>query len=283
MLGAGMLLTKWDTKHSAILPEPREQEAEVARAAGKEMLGPNARVGSRLSLWYASGAAHWYNISLDLLWTKLPAQFNVGGYASRLDALAETTHMSDDSRNGRNASLASWYADGSLHLGGFFFAQVNSDLNYLLLRGAPSPQVTGFALKQGQLYRFLEDHAGPYTVISLACPLAEAENYREAPFSSLLYLPKGDQAARAIVTALLQPIGSPSYASLHPDCKVVEEIHGVLIFVDRRELVEKMRREDQTIRFYRSLSDVPAAAAQNPEYRSRNSEDSGALHARSSF
>jgi hypothetical protein len=64
---------------------------------------------------------------------------------------------------------------------------------------------------------------------------------------------------------------------------VVEEIHGVLIFVDRRELVEKMRREDQTIRFYRSLSDVPAAAAQNPEYRSRNSEDSGALHARSSF
>ena len=283
IVGAGMLLTKWDTKHSAILPEPREQEAEVARAAGKEMLGPNARVGSRLGVWYASGAAHWYNISLNLLWSKLPAQFNVADYASRFDALAEYTHMSDETLNGLNASLSSWYADGALHLGGFFFAQVNSDLNYLLLRGAPSPQVTGFALKQGQLYRFLEDHAGPYTVISLACPVAEAENYREAPFSSLLYLPKGDQAARAIVTALLQPIGSPSYASLHPDCKVVEETHGVLIFVDRRELVEKMRREDQTIRFYRSLSDVPAAAAQNPEYRSQKSEDSGALRARSSF
>ena len=140
IVGAGMLLTKWDTKHSAILPEPREQEAEVARAAGKAMLGPNARVGSRLGVWYASGAAHWYNISLNLLWSKLPAQFNVADYASRFDALAEYTHMSDATLNGRNASLASWYADGSLHLGGFFFAQVNSELSCLLLRGFPRPR-----------------------------------------------------------------------------------------------------------------------------------------------
>src|ERR1035438_5335501 len=147
------------------------------------MLGPSARVGSRLSLWYASRAAHWYNISLDLLWSKLPAHFDVAGYASRLDALAETTYMSDDSRNGRNASLSSWYADGSLHLGGFFFAQVNSDLSYLLLRGTPSPQVSGFAMKQGQLYRFLEEPAGPYTVVSLACPVAGAGHSLGGPFS----------------------------------------------------------------------------------------------------
>ena len=92
----------------------------MARAAGKKMLGPNARVGSRLGLWYASGAAHWYNISLDLLWSKLPVQFDVAGYAARLDALAQTTHMSDDSRNGRNASLSYCYGDGSLHREGSF-------------------------------------------------------------------------------------------------------------------------------------------------------------------
>lgn len=248
ILGAGLLLAKWDAKHSAILPEPREQEAEVARAAGKEMLGRNAKVGSRLGLWYASGAAHWYNISLDLIWSKLPAQFDVAGYASRLDALAEFTHMSDETKNGLNASLSSWYAEGALHLGGFFFAETNPELSYVLLRGTPSPQVTGFALQHGQLYRFQEDPAGAYKLMSLVCPVSDTEDYRGGPFSSLLYLPNTDQTTRALVTALVPPAPDNSR---HPACRAVQQINGFLLLADRRELVEKMRSEDQPIIFYR--------------------------------
>lgn len=254
ILGASLLLAKWDARHSKILLEPREQEAEVARAAGKEMLGPDARVGSRLGLWYASGAAHWYNISLDLLWSPMPEHFHVADYASRLDALAEYSHMSNESGNGLNASLSSWYAAGDLQLGGFFLADRNSELSYLLLRGTPSPLVTGFALKDNQLYRFREDAAGPSKVVSLVCPVAAAEDYRGTAFSSLLYLPNTDQTARAVVTAIMPP--APD-ASRHPDCRVVRRISGFLIPADRRALVEKMHRQDQTIHFYRHLADVP--------------------------
>lgn len=265
ILGTGLLLAKWNAKHSAILLEFREHEAEVARAAGKEMLGPNARVGSQLGPWYASGAAHWYNISLDLLWSPLPEHFDVAGYASRFDAIAESAHLSNESRNGLNASLSSWYADGTLHLGGFFFAEVNPELSYVLLRGTPSPQVTGFALKHGQLYRFQEHSAGAYKLMALVCPVAEAEVYRGTPFSNVLYLPKSntDQAARAVVTALVPPDGLPPDASPHADCRVMRRINGFLFPADRKALVKKMLREDQPIRFYRYLNDVLGAAPSN--------------------
>jgi hypothetical protein len=264
ILGVSVVLAKWNARQTAILPEPMVHEAEIARAAGKEMLGPNARVGGRLGVWYASGGAHWLNISQELLWRGLPPSLDVAGYASRLDALAETNHMSSATSNSRNATLSSWYADGTLQLSGFFFAEANSDLDYLLLGGKRPRAISGFALKHGQLYRFQEDATGNYEVVSLGCPQVHAVwifRWR-VPFSSALDLPLSNPAEtqRVVVTALVPPDGPHSYGSIDPGCRLVQQVRGFLLLADREALVDKLRREDTPMRFYRHLDDVPGAS-----------------------
>ena len=53
-------------KAATLSLEPRFHEAEVARAAAREILGPNARVGGDWGEWYASGAAHFYDTQADI-------------------------------------------------------------------------------------------------------------------------------------------------------------------------------------------------------------------------
>jgi hypothetical protein len=261
-LGLALVLGKWNAKHTEIVPEAREHEAEVARAAGREMLGPNARVGSRIGIWYASGAAHWHNVAPDLLWSALPRQFDVADYVSRLDAVAEYHHSSEATSNKRNTSLSSWYAEGTLQLRGFFFAETNPELNYLLLQGKRPSSISGFALRRGQLYRFQEDVAGNHEAVSLACPERQVNDFSlRVPFYSVLDLPESNPAGtrHSVITALVPPDGPRDYASLYPDCRVVQSIRGFLLFADRKELVTKLRREDKPMRFYRELEDVPGA------------------------
>ncbi|HEV2688634.1 MAG TPA: hypothetical protein VGV35_08775 [Bryobacteraceae bacterium] len=271
-----LLAAKWNAGHSTISLEPREQEAEVARAAGKAMLGLNARVGSRLAPWYTSGADQWVNISSDLLWRALPPEFDVAQYVARFDAVAETSHMSNSTQNGRNATLSSWYLDGILHLAGFFFAESNMEASYLLLRGTPSPPVRGYALRHGGLVRFEEDTAGDHELVTLTCPAALRWDYRfHVPYSSALYLPRlhPNDADRVVITALVPPDGPPPYTTLHPECQVVQRIQSFLTPVDRRALVEKMRREDRPMRFYRQPNHMPGvgpvATAETPILTSR--------------
>ena len=260
MVGVTLLAAKWKAGHSEIFLEAREQEAEVARAAGKALLGANARIGGRLGVWYASGAAHWYNISPDLLWRALPANFDVAQYVSRLDAVAESGHMSNSTQNGRNATLSSWYADGTLHLGGFFLAESNPELSYLLLRGSPSSPLHGYALKHRRLVRFEENAAGDYEFLSLTCPVTlQGDFHDRVPYYGVLFLPRlhPSDGDRVLMSALIPPDGRQAYETLHPECGVVQRIRGFLQPVDRKALVEKMRREDQPMRFYRQWSDMP--------------------------
>lgn len=260
VVGLTLLGAKWRAGHSEIFIEPREQEAEVARAAGKALLGPNARIGGRLGVWYASGAAHWYNISPDLLWRTLPADFDVARYVSRLDAVAESGHMSNSTQNGRNATLSSWYADGTLHLGGFFFAESNPELSYMLLRGTFSSPLHGYALKHGRLVRFDENAAGDYEFLSLTCPVTlQGDFHDRVPYYGVLFLPRlhpGD-GDRVLMNALIPPDGPRSYEAVHPECGVVQRVRGFLLQVGRKSLVEEMRREDRPMRFYRQLSEMP--------------------------
>lgn len=260
LVGATLLAAKWKAGHSEILLEPREQEAEVARAAGKALLGPNARIGGRLGVWYASGAAHWYNISPDLLWRTLPGNFDVAQYVSRLDAVAESGHMSNSTQNGRNATLSSWYTDGTLHLAGFFFAESNPELSYLLLRGIPLSPLHGYALKHHRLVRFDENDNGDHEFLSLTCPVTlQGDFHDRVPYYGVLFLPRAhsNDGDRVLMSAVIPPDGPRSYAALHPECTVVRRIRGTLQQVDRKGMVEKMRREDRPMRFYRQLSEMP--------------------------
>src|SRR5260370_37872899 len=235
----------------------------MARAEGREMVGPNVRVGSRIGIWYASGAAHWHNIAPDLLWSPLPANFDVADYVSRLDAVAEYHHSSEATSNQRNTSVASWYADGTLQLSGFFFAETNPELSYLLLQAKRPSPISGFALRRGQLYRFQENAAGNHEAVSLECPEQYLDDFSlRVPFSSVLYLPQSNPAEtrRGVITALVPPDGPHSYTSLHPECRVAQRVRGFLLFADRKEPGATVRREDKPLRFYRQLDDVPGAA-----------------------
>jgi len=263
ILGVSLVLGKWDAKQSEIVPGRRVQEAEIARAAGKEMLGPNASVGGRMGVWYACGAANWYSISSDLLWHALPSDFDVAKYASRFDALAEHSHMSDATSNDKHATLSSWYLDSALQLRGFFFAETNTELSYLLLGGKRQQSISGYALKHHQLYRFQEAAGGPYELVSIVCPqVRDAIVYSyQVPFGSLLYLPHTvpAESGSVLITALLPSDRPRSYASIHPACREVNEIRGSLFLTDINVMVDKLRGEDRPMQFYQRLEDVPGA------------------------
>jgi hypothetical protein len=138
--------------------QPKVHEVVVARAASRQILGPDARVSGRGAAWFASGAAHWADLETDLapgrLWFDPPAYF------SNLDAVAGFPYGSN------SGPLSSWYADGTLKLRGFFFGETNDQLHLVYLSARRVPQVVGYGARNGRLYRFQQDPGGDYQVLS---------------------------------------------------------------------------------------------------------------------
>jgi hypothetical protein len=98
-------LDKWNGI-AGIALKPHTHEAEIARAAAREMLGPNAAVASRLGLWYASGADRLF-LPNQPLSGKLPPDTDAAAYFSQFDAVAEGPHMSDVTYNPEHKALLS--------------------------------------------------------------------------------------------------------------------------------------------------------------------------------
>jgi hypothetical protein len=244
----------------------RVHEAELARAAGIEMMGPGARVGGRLGIWYACGAAHWYGIAPDLLY--YPIKFDLREYFSRFDVFAEHPHMSDATWNDRQATLSSWYADGQLHLAGFYFAQIDADFSYVLLSARPPETLTGFGLINDQLYRFVESGTGEHTVLELACPAGGAIALRKrAPLSATLYLPPSgaSPSPSTVLTAIVPAAEAQSNFATASGCRELRRHTGALLLADRGQLVAGLRLRDRPMRFYQRLEDLPAARSRPTE------------------
>src|SRR6266436_3896802 len=141
-------------------------------------------------IWYASGAEHWHGILSDMLW--FAESYEPSAYFANFDAIAENQHMSYGTNNEKHDTLSSWYANGTLKLRGFFFGEINSELQFLLMSVQSPTQVIGYGVRDGQLYRFEEYTDGDYEVLSAACPsVLDAVRFRSlAAFSALLYLPE---------------------------------------------------------------------------------------------
>ncbi|HEY2844666.1 MAG TPA: hypothetical protein VGJ09_13490 [Bryobacteraceae bacterium] len=240
--------------------EPRVHEMEIARAAGMEMLGANARVATRIGSWYASGAAHYHDPSSDIVWpASLPPGF-ASYYFSQFDAVAENAHMSN-AGGGSHRTLLSWYLDGTLKLRGFFFSAHNDGLNYWLFSGRQPVPVTAFALGRDGLTKFEEDPAGADELVAFTSPQnAALEAFgAQFPFHSVMYLPKlkpqDDQ--EAIVAALAPASYLRLYDSMPRGSRIVQRVRGRLESADARALLDKMKREDGPIHFYANYRDVP--------------------------
>jgi hypothetical protein len=250
-------LDKWGG--ASISWEPRVHEQEIARAAGREMLGPRARVGSRIGIWYASGGHYWYGLK-GILEHSLFAPVTPAGYFSNFDAVAEHSHMSESTLNPDRKGLLSWYLDGTLRLRGFFFAQVNHDLRYLLFATARPNSLTGYGMKGGQLFRFDENAQGSYELAIIDSPTTAAvDSDYEAEFHSVMDIPKAAERdrQRTLVSAIIRADHMPAYLAHFPEGRLVEQVRGSLTPVDWRSMVAKLRREDLPMRFYAGIEQGP--------------------------
>jgi hypothetical protein len=214
------------------------------------MLGPDARVATRIGAWYAAGGEYWCSASGVVQLSSSLAGPDAAANFSRLDAVAEYAHMSDAAPNREHKALLSWYLDGTLQLGGFFFAEHNGELSYLLLQVKKPSPLAGFALKQGQLYRFEASDDGAYEMVVVVSPLTPRvyDFVNRVPFSNVMYLPKADDAEpqRAAGSALFPRL---SDQFVLPESRVVQQSRGSFSIADWRGMVDKLRREDRPIRF----------------------------------
>ncbi len=263
------LLTGNPALQAAVLSaEPHVHEGDLARAAARTILGPNARVAGRLGAWYSSGAEHWWDIESDML-SVLP--YEPAGYFANFDAVVEYPHMSDVTVNGDTVS--SWYAKGILHLRGFYFGETNPQLQTVLLSARPVPNVVGYAARNAQLYRFEQQGDGDYQVLSAACPMSPALAYQNwisrwpRVFATVLLLPRPAAGQPAVmVTALMPRQASEPTGWMGRTCRVVSKITGSLELADKNALISSLRREDQPIHFYRNLDELPGyVGVQLPE------------------
>ena len=271
---AALLVLGWWQLHKWLLGgpylslTPRVHEAEIARAAARRMLPPNPRVASRIGAWYSAGGDAWHDPSPDVLWPESVSQLNAVNYFSRFDAAAEYSHMSDAVPNRDHKALLSWYLDGSLHLGGFFFAGVNSDLTWLLLRVPPASPVTGYALKDEQLYRFTENGRGTSELdIVTSAESADLSSFlQNVRFGQRIALPKPN--ARTPQPYLVMALGPaqqrPEGQPIFPGARLVQRVTGDLERADKTLLVRQLRQEDRPMRFYRSIEEMPRPTENMP-------------------
>lgn len=262
---AAVCLTVWLAARSPMLAnstlseEPRIHEVEVARAAAREILGPNPRVGGHWGEWYASGATHWYNTQFDIQFGAL--LLDPRTYFSNLDAIVDCPFFCVSTPE---RSTSGWYADGTVKLRGFYFGESNDQLQFVLLSANQPPQLVGYSSYHHQLYRFEQQPEGNYQVISAVCPqaqdLGEWGWLKSWPgvYSSVLQIPKNSPDVGRLMVTLLAPRNpAPPVDWMNLACRTISRVPGSLLLADRKAMVARLRRDDPPMHFYRLLDQVP--------------------------
>jgi hypothetical protein len=248
-------------KGATIHPAVHVHEADLTRAATRQILGPHARVTGRDGGWYTSGADYWYDIERDMLQS---THYDPISFFSNFDAAVDYAHQSE---TGVDGTMSSWYADGALKLRGFYFGETNAQLQLVLLSTRRFPQVVGYAAQHGRLYRFDEQPAGDYQLVSSACPMIPEfarwnwiSRWPET-FSAVLYLPHPAPGAPAVVATVLAPIRVAEPAAwMHSACKEIVTLRGTLTPVDQQALLDSLRHGDTPMHFPRMLENLPGYA-----------------------
>jgi hypothetical protein len=234
--------------------EPRVHEADLARAASRQILGREARVASRLGAWYTSGAAVWHDTMVDLL--ARPKSYDPAVYFGQFDALADYFHRSNDKLNGDH-TLSSWYAEGLLKLRGFFWGESGPDMQLLYFQLNPPSQVIGYVARRGELGRFEEDLAGDHTLVSAACESITSDRADEDLRASgiphgILQLPQS-----GVLVTTLTPRGLATLPPWMTSCRQVNAIQGRMSSVNKSALIAELRRDKGLVHFAQRLEDVP--------------------------
>jgi hypothetical protein len=238
--------------HATVSLTPKVHEADVARAAARQILGPHARVTGREAAWFSSGAEHWYDNQQDMDPNRL--LFDPPTYFSNLDAVVNFLN------NSSAPPLTSWYSDGTLKLRGFFFGETSDQLRLVFLTPHRTTQVAGYAARNGQLYRFQEETGGDYEVLSAVCPPNNTPwlwPWRST-YSSILNFPQNSPDASKLLVTILAPRSAMSPEGwIGQSCREISRIPGTLRFVDKQALLASSMQNDRPMHFYRILDDMP--------------------------
>jgi len=246
---------------SRISLQPHLHEADVARAAARDILGYSAVVASDIALWYASGGAYWYRP--PSAWP-IRRPSDAVHFMECFDAVAACEFSSAVTGGAPWESISFLYGDGSLKLSGFYFGHSDPDLQFVLLHPHPAAPLAGYAARGERLFRFDQAAGGDREVISALCPdlpATVASNWQarwpSAP-SAVLYLPQPrSDGATSVVTVLTSRAAPEPAGEIARSCREFSRIRGSLHEVDKYALVEQSRRTDLPMQFYRSDGDIP--------------------------
>jgi hypothetical protein len=252
----------------AISFKPRTNEAEVARAAARRILGPH--VAARMLLWYASGAEVYYNPQMDLNWVP-EIRVDPLSLFENFDAVAEYENFSAETQASQRTTISSAYADGALQPRGFYFSATDPDLEFVLLSPHRVSAVQGYAMLGGRLQRFDQHPDGDYELMAAACPSLPETPYERwdsrwpDTASAVLYLPGPRPDGATNVVTILAPKSRPQAAAeIAGSCRELFRARGAVTAADPEALIRELRTEDTTILFPRNVEDVPGFRGVRP-------------------
>jgi hypothetical protein len=247
-------------------------EMELARAAGKAMVGDNALGAGRIGMWYVSGASDWYSLESNLLWRRDISAYPLAQYFRNFDFVAEYGPDSYVTINSRLQSLPSWYQDGLLKLRGFYLSTSSPDINYLLFQALPPERIAGFVSEPDRLYRFDVSPSGDQVFSTAVCPMETNVAVDPIGYShfTAMYLPMpdandrskslsidaGPSHPRPVLIAGIMPYDRFQAPRHTTSCTFLQDVRGNLSLVDREPLIRNMKAHDRTIKFYETVEDI---------------------------
>jgi hypothetical protein len=242
---------------------PRILELDVARAAGKQMLGPNALVGARIGRFYSNGGDLSYMLEPDLFWRKI-GNLDLVAYFEQFDAVAEDSFGTNLTVNEVRQSLASWYDGGLLNLHGFYFSSLHSHLSYLLLNRGRSAHLQGYGLlPNGQVAHFEQDPNGAFIFVAATCGVDALNKVALNPIFRNTYLRPASTPLGASEKQLETfVVRTEVYEKLRPEvgtpCTIRDEIRMSENQFDAYRFIAPLS-SDPVIHFYQNTEDAQDA------------------------
>jgi len=259
---------------------------EAARAAGRNMLGRDALVGTTSAgVWYTSGATHLYFVTPEIMYSSDVSCLDRRRYFGFFDALAADPQQSWASFNKQRISVTSSYVDGTLQLRGLFYSDkrtyYQSQASYMLYATQRPARLIAFGVRGDTVSRFEESPNASHILLNAVCPLrtpngGELDNHKlKLDFFAVFFKPLAveeqaetstHQDEHAAIVSLIADREKYN-RDVRPNltqCTIRDEIQ-----MDRTELplsgfIADAERTDQTIHFYQSFDDLRKHAAMIP-------------------
>jgi hypothetical protein len=268
-----LLGTAWDWQRSGYRLAWSLNDLDVARAAGNEIVGEDGCTGvTNAAVWYTAGGSHVYFYYSDLMGNVDLSPDQVKAYGSNFDALIVHPFMAATVFNKSRKNGASYYADGTLRLRGYYFGvdgrpgnAVEPWLGYLALHPDPPAPPVGFGYLNGHLYRFEPSSQGGLVFAAYTGPAAglELPNRNDLDYFMSVDLPAAQRDGKPTEKLYTFLMPRADYDRLKPGLCARYHLHEDFPVegreVDVGAFLARYRERDKPIEFPRNVGEVEAA------------------------